>query len=249
MPDNNGRYLLAIGGGSAISVSGSGSLATIKFEAVGAGVSIIDIPQNDFDGDGSTDEGVVLTQNGGLKIGDVNSDSFFDGPVQSARIAVGTSCGAPTEEPTDPPTPAPATPSASSGATATPSTPTQSSGPTTTDDPPATAVETATTPASTPGQGNAVWGDNNCSGEANPVDSLITLRFDAGLGADTGECPDMGQIVEVQNASPHPWGDVDCGGDVTPVDSLKLLRHDAGLSVARVDGCPEIGTSVTIVEG
>ena len=250
LPDNNGRHLLAIGQAQgAVPVSGSGILATIKFEAVGAGVSIIDIPQNDFDGNGTVDEGAVLTQNGGAKIGDVNGDNFFDGPVQSALIAVNASCAAPTEEPTDPPTPNPPGPSPSSSATATPgtSTPTQSAGPTTSTDPSATAVETATTTA-TPAQGSAVWGDNNCSGEANPVDSLLTLRFDAGLGTDTGDCPEMGQVIDVQNASPHPWGDVDCGGEVTPVDSLKLLRFDAGFGVAQEHNCPEIGASVTIVE-
>ncbi|MCH8050469.1 MAG: right-handed parallel beta-helix repeat-containing protein [Chloroflexi bacterium] len=92
------------------------------------------------------------------------------------------------------------------------------------------------------------WGDANCSGSVNPVDSLLTLRFDAGLGTDTGDCPDFGQVVDVAFASPHAWGDVDCGGDVTPVDSLKLLRHDAGLSVAQEGNCPLIGAEVTIVD-
>ncbi|MCI0838900.1 MAG: hypothetical protein J4O00_04640, partial [Chloroflexi bacterium] len=91
-------------------------------------------------------------------------------------------------------------------------------------------------------------GDHNCSGSADPVDSLLTLRFDAGLATNTGDCPDFGQVVDVQNASPHAWGDVDCGGDITPVDSLKLLRYDAGLSVAQADNCPPIGAEVTVVE-
>ncbi len=92
-----------------------------------------------------------------------------------------------------------------------------------------------------------VWGDANCSGEADPVDSLLTLRHDAGLGANTGSCPEMGVTVDVQDASLHLWGDVDCGGDITPVDSLKLLRYDAGLSVAQAEGCPLIGSEATIV--
>ncbi len=94
-----------------------------------------------------------------------------------------------------------------------------------------------------------IWGDANCSGEANPVDSLLALRHDAGLSADTGDCPEIGAGIEVLNASEHIWGDVDCGGEVTPVDSLKLLRFDAGLNVAQEEGCPGMGTSVTIVEG
>ena len=90
------------------------------------------------------------------------------------------------------------------------------------------------------------WGDNNCSGGVDPVDSLLTLRYDAGLSADTGDCPNFGQVVEVTNASPHPWGDVDCSGAVNPVDSLKLLRYDAGLSVQQQALCPEIGSSVIV---
>lgn len=105
------------------------------------------------------------------------------------------------------------------------------------------------TPAGTPPAGESViWGDANCSGSADPIDSLLTLRFDAGLSTSTGDCPDLGQIVDVQNASLHPWGDVDCGGAVDPIDSLKLLRFDAGLSVAQAAGCPQPGVEVTILE-
>ncbi len=94
------------------------------------------------------------------------------------------------------------------------------------------------TPTPTPVPTAAVWSDGNCSGGANPVDSLLTLRFDAGLSANTGDCPEMGQVVEVANASPHLWGDVDCSGEINPIDSLKILRVDAGLGVTPVAGCP-----------
>ncbi len=115
-----------------------------------------------------------------------------------------------------------------------------------------TVTVTSATPTPTPSPSpppsvQRTWGDHNCSGDADPVDSLLTLRYDAGLSTNTGDCPDFGQVVDVQNASLHPWGDVDCGGDVTPVDSLKLLRYDAGLSVAQAGGCPLIGAEVTIV--
>ena len=82
-----------------------------------------------------------------------------------------------------------------------------------------------------------------------PVGARIGAVSRAPRITNTGDCPDFGQVVDVQNASPHPWGDVDCGGEVTPVDSLKLLRFDAGLGVSQADGCPLIGASVTIVEG
>jgi len=94
-----------------------------------------------------------------------------------------------------------------------------------------------------------IWGDNDCSGSVTPVDSLLTLRYDAGLSADTGDCPDFGQVVDVENASPHPCGDIDCSGAVNPIDSLKLLRHDAGLGVTQEAGCPAINSEVTVVGG
>jgi uncharacterized delta-60 repeat protein len=105
------------------------------------------------------------------------------------------------------------------------------------DQPPVTPV---------PGE-ERTWGDNNCTGDApNPVDGLLALRFDGGLSTNTGECPGMGEVVEVGSASPHPWGDVDCSGAVNPVDSLKLLRFDGGLSVVQPEGCPDIGDTVLV---
>ena len=128
--------------------------------------------------------------------------------------------------------------------------------PTPTPVPTPTPIPTATpggqtpTPTGTPPVGESVaWGDNNCSQQVDPVDSLFVLRGDAGLPTNTGECPDMGAEIEVLNASPHIWGDVDCKDGMTPVDSLKILRFDAGLSVAQEAGCPTIGSEVTIVEG
>ncbi|MEX1193993.1 MAG: chromosome condensation regulator RCC1 [Dehalococcoidia bacterium] len=97
-----------------------------------------------------------------------------------------------------------------------------------------------------PAGDSRTWGDHNCSGDADPVDSLLTLRFDAGLSTNTGDCPGMGVVVDVASASPHPWGDIDCAGDVNPVDSLKLLRYDGGLNVAQEPDCPAVGTAVTI---
>jgi CSLREA domain-containing protein len=124
--------------------------------------------------------------------------------------------------------------------------------PTSSGAPPASSPTVTPTATPTPSQptpaGSEVWGDTNCSGSVDPVDSLLTLRFDAGLSTNTGDCPDLGQVVDVQNASLHLWGDVDCGGQVTPVDSLKTLRYDAGLSVSQEQGCPEIGSEVLIVE-
>jgi hypothetical protein len=125
-------------------------------------------------------------------------------------------------------------------------TPTPSPSPTPTPTPSPTPTLTPT-PTPIPGE-EVVWGDANCSGEANPVDSLLTLRADAGLDANTGDCPPLGTEVDVLNASLHIWGDVDCSGSLSPVDSLKILRFDAGLSVAQEADCPAMGAAVTLLD-
>jgi hypothetical protein len=108
-----------------------------------------------------------------------------------------------------------------------------------------------------------VWGNANCSGDdkkepPDPVDSLLTLRSDAGLSTNTGDCPALGTMVTVgpavaRHASAAQdviWGDVDCSMEAPdPVDSLKILRFDAGLSVAQEAGCPMMGSEIVIAEG
>jgi TolB protein len=114
---------------------------------------------------------------------------------------------------------------------------------------PATPAPVTPTPSPSPeppGE-TRVWGDNNCSGAADPVDSLLTLRSDAGLPTNTGDCPAFGTEVDVVSASLHLWGDVDCNDAVNPVDSLKLLRFDAGLSVVQEASCPLIGSEVQLL--
>ncbi|HUF52574.1 MAG TPA: hypothetical protein VMR52_02220 [Dehalococcoidia bacterium] len=91
-----------------------------------------------------------------------------------------------------------------------------------------------------------LWGDDNCSGQADPADALVTLRFDAGLATNTGACPDMGQDVSVQGPGIVPWGDVDCSGGAGPVDALKLLRSDAALGVDQPQSCPDIGANALV---
>jgi hypothetical protein len=90
-----------------------------------------------------------------------------------------------------------------------------------------------------------IWGDHNCSGSADPVDALLNLRDDAGLPSETNECPEMGATVGVDGTD-RTWGDFDCSGTADPVDGLKVLRFDAGLDVARPDGCPDPGETVTV---
>ena len=116
LPDVNGRHFLSVGDLSTASESGAGVLGAITFRAIEPGVSVIDIPQVDRNGDGRTDEGGALTSYGNVEISDVNGDAFFDGPVHSALVAVEANCSQATPKPTDPPTPAPGFTSGAPGA-------------------------------------------------------------------------------------------------------------------------------------
>ena len=88
------------------------------------------------------------------------------------------------------------------------------------------------------------WAAFNCSGSADPADTLLTLRNDAGVSVSTDDCPGMSETIAVLGASLHLWGDVDCSGAVDPIESLKLPGADAGPSVSQAAGCPEIGSTV-----
>jgi hypothetical protein len=102
-------------------------------------------------------------------------------------------------------------------------------------------------PLGEPPPQQVAWGDHNCSGSADPVDGLLTLRHDAGLPAETNECPEMGEQVQVDGVT-RTWGDIDCSGAADPVDGLKVLRFDAGLDVARPPSCPGPGETVIVVQ-
>lgn len=114
---------------------------------------------------------------------------------------------------------------------------------------------TTTTPSPTPSPSPTatplvltfVWGDVNCSGESNPIDSLALLRFDAGLAVSQAPgCPAMDDELTPASIQ-FAWGDVDCGGSINPVDALKVLRVDAGLAVTGAPGCPEIGSGLPVI--
>ena len=89
-----------------------------------------------------------------------------------------------------------------------------------------------------------LWGDLNCSGDVDAVDSLLVLRHDAGLTTNTGSCPAMGETITVEGET-VPWGDLACSGAVDAVDGLLVLRFDAGLP-ANTGDCPDLGTNVQI---
>jgi hypothetical protein len=93
-----------------------------------------------------------------------------------------------------------------------------------------------------------VWGDHNCSGAADPVDSLGDLLNLAQLPPLThaSDCPDVGGTVDVAGFSPHVWGDVDCQGAVNAIDALRILRFVAHLSLTPIAGCPDVGAEVSL---
>ena len=108
--------------------AGSGVLARLTLEAVGAGLSQAVLISIDANNDGKTDLGPQLSNSDLQAIGDVNGDGFFDGTVLSGQIAVDRDCAAePTRTPlaTDTPATSPtggATPIVTTTATGTPAT-------------------------------------------------------------------------------------------------------------------------------
>ncbi len=187
-------------------------------------------------------------------VGDVGScEDEYRHPDWQPTTSQATPTASPTASPTA--TPSPGTPTATATAS-----------PTATATPSETCLiaqencETATptftgTLGPTPTMKDVVWGDDQCDEESNPVDSLFTLRFDAGLSTNTGDCPPMNHditIVEVLPAglggeSPEgKWGNVDCDAETNPIDSLKILRYDAGFDSGQDEPCPLIGADVRI---
>ena len=128
-------------------------------------------------------------------------------------------------------------------------TPTPSPSPSVAASPPTAPTATPTpspSPTPTPLLLTFAWGDANCSDTSDPIDSLLTLRHDAGLNVSLpAGCPALGTSVDDGGtgiATARIWGDVDCSGAVNPIDSLKVLRNDAGLSVSKIDpSCLNIG--------
>jgi hypothetical protein len=130
--------------------SGSGVLARLTLEAVGAGTSLLSLSPLDVNDDGRMDLGPSLKDSEAEPIGDLNDDGFFDGPIANAEIAVGGTCPEGTPPPTftaiaESPTPE-ASPSAIPDATAAP-----------TETPTATAAASPTVPASPTEDEGSAW--------------------------------------------------------------------------------------------
>ena len=94
LPDDDGMYGLAAADTSDPPTpdSGSGTLARLTLRALTSGESALNFARRDLDDDGDLDVGPFLRNIDGEIIGDSDGDSFFDGPVTGAIVAVETSC-------------------------------------------------------------------------------------------------------------------------------------------------------------
>lgn len=158
VPDSTGRHFLAIGGTQA--ASGSGVLARLTFRAMATGVSNVAVVYNPV--------WPRLTAASG-PLGDTTGDSYFDGPVSAARIAIGQDC---------------------------PSTPvvTDTPGPTVTAPPspsPTPSAVPSLTP--TPTSGPPIVGDADCSGRVDLPDVMAALKYAAHLGLSS-ECQSRADV-------------------------------------------------------
>lgn len=96
LPDSDGLYRIAAADTSDPPTpdSGSGVLARLTFRAKGTGISDIRLAFQDLDEDGNPDLGPFLRDIEAQPIGDIDDDTFFDGPLQNAQIAIDTECPA-----------------------------------------------------------------------------------------------------------------------------------------------------------
>jgi len=111
-PDQDGSYGFAVadmtpGGGH----SGSGVLARVTLEAVGAGGSFLTL------------DGIILGNPAAMPIGDVDGDGSFDGDVGHAQVWVDEPCPSPLPTPTPRPTPTTVGPAETPPSAASPTSP------------------------------------------------------------------------------------------------------------------------------
>jgi hypothetical protein len=97
-------------------------------------------------------------------------------------------------------------------------------------------------------QGDAVWGDANCTQALDKGDAVWLLLAAAESGGDPGDCPAAGTIVDVtaNGTVTYIWGDVDCDGYLRAADIVFLLRHFGGISQPGDPLCPALGQVVGV---
>jgi hypothetical protein len=94
VPDSDGEFgMQAVDNSDPASPdSGSGVLAELTLSAIGSGMSNLSLGSEDFDQDGKPDRGPFLRDVDAKIIGDVNGDTFFDGEIHGAQVAVDEAC-------------------------------------------------------------------------------------------------------------------------------------------------------------
>jgi hypothetical protein len=94
VPDDDGVYRLSAADTSFPPTpdSDSGVLAELTLNALGSGTSDLSLASQDLDGDGKPDRGPFLRDADTNIIGDLNGDTFFDGEMHGAQIAVDRPC-------------------------------------------------------------------------------------------------------------------------------------------------------------
>ncbi|MEX0682425.1 MAG: cohesin domain-containing protein [Dehalococcoidia bacterium] len=92
-PDGDGRFVLSAANASDSSrgASGSGVLARITFNAVGTGITELDLRAEDVNGDGEVDRGTIL-RDANADLIESDSDGYFGGTIRNAAIAVDADC-------------------------------------------------------------------------------------------------------------------------------------------------------------
>jgi len=102
VPDEDGRYRMEaaiIPADDPIGADGSGVLARLTLEAKGPGVTTLSLTPSQTD---VPDRPVAatLTNVNAAQIGDSDGDSYFDGPILDAQIAVDQACPGQVSNPT-----------------------------------------------------------------------------------------------------------------------------------------------------
>lgn len=242
LPDDglNGGYQLAASDIGFSADSGSGVLARVTMRAKAPGLMTASLPQIDRNGDGTPELGVILEDNAGNKIGDLNGDGFFDGTAYSALIAIDVPCPASTPVPSPPPLPWDPPPTGTPAPTPTPE-PTSDTLPKPTSRPPSPAktpggaVGAGTPPSGSaprsPGSSTSAPGIIRITEDSEPAPRSAPVSGSPGAGGDGDG--DGGGAAGRRGSSGEPAeGGGSSGVDALLVTLISLATITIGATMA-----------------